>query len=130
KSSKIKMLRDDLEAGILAICPAAKVFGAGAERLPNTLSLMMPGVRAETQVMAFDLEGICVSSGAACSSGKVRTSHVLSAMEIGRNEVDCVIRVSLGWTTTEADINHFIAVWEGLYERTHKLLGQKHREKA
>lgn len=124
-SSDIKHLRDELEAGILMMCREMKVFGAVEERIYNTSCLAMPGVRSETQVMAFDLEGICISSGAACSSGKVRTSHVLTAMGVDKGIADCAIRVSLGWTTTSEDIAHFIMVWEGLYERTHqKLAGQ------
>lgn len=122
KGNNIKILRDKFEAGILMICEGAQVFGAGGERIYNTSCLAMPGVRSETQVMAFDLEGICISSGAACSSGKVRTSHVLTAMGVDKELADCAIRVSLGWTTTEEDIAHFIMVWEGLYERTHKKL--------
>ncbi len=122
KTNNIKHLRDELEAGILMICPDAKVFGAGEQRIYNTSCLAMPGVRSETQVMAFDLEGVCISSGAACSSGKVRTSHVLTAMGVEKDLADCAIRVSLGWTTTKADIAHFIMVWEELYARTHKKL--------
>lgn len=122
KDNNIKHLRDELEAGILTLCPDARVFGGGEERINNTSCIAMPGVRSETQVMAFDLEGICVSSGAACSSGKVRTSHVLTAMGVAKDIADCAIRVSLGWTTTAEDIAHFMMVWEGLYERTHKKL--------
>ncbi|MHA1544600.1 MAG: cysteine desulfurase family protein, partial [Alphaproteobacteria bacterium] len=125
KDNNIKHLRDKLEAGISMICPELQVFGRSDARLDNTSNMAMPGVRSETQVMAFDLEGICISAGAACSSGKVRTSHVLIAMGVAKEIADCAIRVSLGWTTSEADIAHFITVWEGLYERTHqKLAGQ------
>ena len=73
-------LRDRLEAGLKAITPQAVIFGAGATRLPNTTLFAVPGVKAETAVIAFDLEGVAVSSGAACSSGKVTPSHVLAAM--------------------------------------------------
>src|SRR5476649_819858 len=71
-------LRDRLEAALLAIAPEARVFGAKASRLGNTVCISMPGVRAETQVMALDLAGVCVSAGAACSSGKVTRSPVLT----------------------------------------------------
>ncbi|MHA1543731.1 MAG: cysteine desulfurase family protein, partial [Alphaproteobacteria bacterium] len=125
KDNNIKHLRDELEAGISMICPEMQIFGRSDARLDNTSNIAMPGVGSETQVMAFDLEGICISAGAACSSGKVRTSHVLIAMGVAKEIADCAIRVSLGWTTSEADIAHFITVWEGLYERTHqKLAGQ------
>ena len=79
-------LRDRLEAALRAIAPAACVHGAGARRLPNTTCVSMPGVTAQTQVMALDLAGVGVSAGAACSSGKVRRSAVLTAM--GRDEAD------------------------------------------
>lgn len=124
KYSKISMLRDKLEAEIKAICPDAKVFGAASKRLPNTTMISMPGVPAETQVMAFDLEGICVSSGAACSSGKVKASHVLKAMGAPDEEAGSAIRVSMGWQTAEEDIEHFIAVWQALYERAHAKLAK------
>lgn len=117
--SKISQLRDKFEADILAISSDTKAFGAGAARIANTSCLPMPGVLSETQVMAFDLEGICISSGAACSSGKVRTSHVLTAMGVKKAVADCAIRVSLGWTTTEDDIDAFVAAWKRLYARTH-----------
>ena len=73
-------LRDRLEAEILAAAPAARIFGRGAARLPNTSCLAMPGVSNQTQLIAFDLAGIAVSTGSACSSGKVGPSHVLAAM--------------------------------------------------
>ena len=73
-------LRDRLEAGIKAATPQAVIFGAGAPRLPNTTLFAVPGIKAETAIIAFDLNGIAVSSGSACSSGKVQASHVLAAM--------------------------------------------------
>ena len=68
----------------------------------------MPGVSAETQVIALDLDGVMVSAGAACSSGKVGPSHVLAAMGAAPEIAGSTIRVSLGWSTTEADIDHFL----------------------
>ncbi len=79
----------------------------------------MPQTLAETQVMAFDLEGICISAGSACSSGKVTTSHVLTAMAVTEHEAGCAILVSLGWATTKADADAFIAAWKRIYARTH-----------
>ena len=75
-------LRNRLEAGLKAISPQAVIFGVGAERLPNTTLFSLEGMKAETAVIAFDLEGVAVSSGAACSSGKVQPSHVLAAMGV------------------------------------------------
>ena len=77
----------------------------------------MPGVSAETQVIALDLEGVMVSAGAACSSGKVGPSHVLEAMGVTPDLVGSTIRVSLGWNSSEADVAHFLRAWTALYRR-------------
>jgi len=116
-AARLARLRDDVERQLLAIAPGARVFGAGAPRLSNTLSITMPGVRAETQVMALDLAGIMVSAGAACSSGKVRPSHVLRAMGASEDEAASAIRISLGRDTTPEDVAHLIAAWGALYRR-------------
>lgn len=110
-------LRDTLEAEILATIPNAVVVGAGVLRLPNTSAIAMPGTSAETQVMALDLDGVMVSAGAACSSGKVGPSHVLAAMGLAPDIASSTIRVSLGWSTTEADIERFMRSWTALYRR-------------
>ena len=109
----IKGWRDRLEAGL----EDAVVFGRGCERLPNTTCFAVPGMDAETLLMAFDLEGLAVSSGSACSSGKVARSHVLQAMGVAPEISRAAIRVSLGWNTTSHDIEHFIAVWQRLRAR-------------
>ena len=109
--------RDDLEARIGACAPAAKVFGAGAERLGNTSCFTMPGVASETQVMALDLAGVAVSAGAACSSGKVGVSHVLKAMGATEAEASSAIRVSLGWQSHAGDIDQLIEAWRALHAR-------------
>jgi cysteine desulfurase len=109
----VRALRDRLEAAL----PDAVVVGASAPRLPNTSAIAMPGVPAETQVIALDLAGVMVSAGAACSSGKVGPSRVLAAMGVAPCIADGTIRVSLGWSTTEADIAHFIDAWTALYRR-------------
>jgi cysteine desulfurase len=110
-------LRDRLEAALLAIAPEARVFGANAPRLGNTVCISMPGVRAETQVMALDLAGVCVSAGAACSSGKVTRSPVLTAMAIDPAVADTALRISFGWNTQPEDIERLIAAWRDLYIR-------------
>jgi cysteine desulfurase len=114
---RVRQLRDMLEAAAIAAVPDAVVIGAGVERLPNTTSLALPCISAETQVIALDLDGVMVSAGAACSSGKVGPSHVLAAMGVAPEIAASTIRVSLGWTTTEADIAHFLEVWTGLHRR-------------
>ena len=109
----IKILRDRLEARL----EEAMIFGRGAERLANTTCFAMAGMNAETLLMGFDIDGIAVSSGSACSSGKVARSHVLGAMGFAPDISGAAIRVSLGWTTTPDDIDQFIAVWKRLLAR-------------
>ena len=113
-------LRDRLEAGLKAIAPEAVIFGAGGRRLPNTTLFAVPGMKAETAVIAFDLEGVAVSSGSACSSGKVAPSHVLAAMGVPPDLARGAIRVSLGHATTEAEIDAFLKAWEKLAESLYK----------
>jgi len=115
---RVQDLRDGLEAAALRAVPEAVAIGAGVPRLPNTAALSLPGVAAETQVIALDLDGVMVSAGAACSSGKVGPSHVLAAMRTPPDIAQGAIRVSLGWTTREADIAHFLDAWTGLARRT------------
>jgi cysteine desulfurase len=117
-SAAIAKLRDRAETALTAVAPDAPVFAKESPRLPNTLSIGMPGVPASTQVMALDLAGVMVSSGAACSSGKVRRSHVLSAMGASREEAESAIRVSLGWSTTPAEVERLVDAWAALYRRT------------
>jgi cysteine desulfurase len=114
---RVAALRDGLEAEIAAIAPDAVVLGAAANRLPNTSAIAMPGVAAETQVVALDLDGVMVSAGAACSSGKVGPSHVLAAMRVAPGIAASTIRVSLGWSSNQAEIEHFLRAWTALYRR-------------
>ena len=114
---RLARLRDSLEERLGRLTPAPVLVGRGAPRLPNTSCIAMPGVASETQVMAFDLAGIAVSAGSACSSGKVRPSHVLSAMGLGETVVGSVIRVSLGWTSTEVEVERFVTAWTEINER-------------
>jgi len=109
-------LRDRLEAGLRTISPRAVIFGCGgaAERLPNTTLFALEGLKAGTAVIGFDLEGIAASSGAACSSGKVQPSHVLAAMGVSAPLRRGAVRVSLGWSTTLADIEKFLGAWRKL----------------
>ena len=113
----LAVLRDRLEARIAEGCPDALVFGAAVPRLANTSCLTMPGVAAETQLMAFDLAGIAVSAGSACSSGKVAESHVLRAMGVEPALAATAIRVSLGWNSTERDVEAFADAWIAMRRR-------------
>jgi cysteine desulfurase len=107
-------LRERLEAGVTAITPQAVIFGAGAERLPNTSLFAVPGMKAETAIIAFDLNGIAVSSGAACSSGRVTSSAVLAAMGVSPALARGAVRVSLGWSSTPAEVDRFLETWNML----------------
>jgi len=111
--NRLTHLRNRLEAG-LAAGNDVTIFGANAPRLPNTTLFAAPGVRAETAVIAFDLEGVAVSSGSACSSGKVTPSHVLKAMQIRPELVRGAIRLSTGYLTSEADIETCLEAWRKL----------------
>lgn len=113
-------LRDEMERRLLTIEPGALRFGADTARLPNTSCIALPGIGSEVQVMALDLAGIGVSAGAACSSGKVRPSHVLSAMGVESALARQAIRISLGRDTVEADIDALVAAWGALAIR-HRL---------
>jgi cysteine desulfurase len=114
---RIRRLRDRIEAAARALHPAAVVIGAGTDRLPNVTCLLTPGLPAEVQLMALDLAGVAVSSGAACSSGKVGPSHVLAAMGFPPEPARCTIRVSLGWSSAEADAERFAHAWGALLAR-------------
>ncbi len=110
KMQKLAELRNAME-GVLRIEGGATIFGAEAERLPNTSCFALPGFRAETQVMAMDLEGICVSAGSACSSGKVKVSGVLSAMGVEDALASCAIRTSYGWNSLPEDFEATADAW-------------------
>ena len=102
-------LPDRLEAGLKTIAPEVVIFGQSAPRLPNTTLFAIPGTKAETAIIAFDLNGIAVSSGSACSSGKVQASHVLAAMGVEPELARGALRVSLGWSTTDAEVENLLS---------------------
>lgn len=118
KAAGLAELRDELERRLRRRAPEIRIFGLAAPRLANTSCFAVPGLLAETQVMALDLAGVAVSSGSACSSGKVAPSHVLAAMGAGAAEAASAIRVSLGWTSAAADVEHFLEAWGALYQRS------------
>jgi cysteine desulfurase len=110
---RLLALRERLEKG-LQQTPGMIVFSEDVPRLPNTTLFTVPGLKAETAVIGFDLGGIAVSSGSACSSGKVQPSHVLAAMGVGRELAQGAVRLSLGWSTSEADIDLALQAWRKL----------------
>ncbi|NVJ99357.1 MAG: cysteine desulfurase [Alphaproteobacteria bacterium] len=117
-AERLSVMRDRIEEAVSAHANEAVVVGRDGERLPNTSCIIMPGVKGETQVMHFDLNGICVSSGSACSSGKVKVSQVLTGLGYEPEMAEASIRVSLGYKTEEADVDAFIEAWKSIYNRT------------
>jgi cysteine desulfurase len=113
-TARIADLRDAIEEGLRRLAPDIVIAGAGAPRLPNTCLAILPGLRAETQVIALDLAGVRVSAGAACSSGKVATSHVLAAMGFG---AEAGIRISLPWNAPQDAPARFLAAYAAMLRR-------------
>jgi cysteine desulfurase len=112
-ATRLQSLRTRLESG-LRQTPGAILFADGVPRLPNTTLFTIPGLKAETAVIGFDLAGIAVSSGSACSSGKVQPSHVLESMGFGPEIAQGAVRLSLGWSTSDADIDRCLEAWRKL----------------
>lgn len=121
EAARVGALRNEIEAGIKAVASKAVIFGAEVPRLPNTTLFSAPGMKAETAVIAFDLEGVAVSSGSACSSGKVAPSHVLAAMGVDPDLARGAIRVSLGHATTSEHVGAVLKAWEKLANRLYKM---------
>ena len=115
--ARVARYRDQLEQGIQTLAATARFFGADAARLHNTACFTMPGVSSETQVIALDLAGVAVSAGSACSSGKVSPSHVLAAMGTAPELARGAIRLSLGWASTEADVDRFAQAFASVMTR-------------
>jgi cysteine desulfurase len=114
-ADRLAGLREKLEAGIRSILPSTVVFSEAALRVPNTTYFAVPGMTAETALIAFDLEGVAVSSGSACSSGKVAASETLKAMKVEPGLAKGAIRVSTGWNTADTDIVRFLEVFARVY---------------
>jgi cysteine desulfurase len=112
--ARMQKLRTKFEAGLRAVTPELIIFSSDVPRVPNTTLFAAPGMKAETAVIAFDLEGMAVSSGSACSSGKVHASPVLTAMGVRPEMAQGAVRLSLGWDTTEAEIQDLLEAWISL----------------
>jgi len=108
---RLRAMRDGLEQRMIAAVPEAVVFGANAPRLANTSCVGVPGTKAETLLIKLDLKGIAVSAGSACSVGKVETSAVLTAMGVWQVLGRSALRISLGWTSSENDLEPFLTTW-------------------
>ncbi len=117
---RLASLRDRVEAELKKAAPALHVFGENAPRVVNTTMFAHEGLTADTQMIALDLAGVCVSNGSACGSGTVRASHVLKAMGVADDLASCALRVSFGWNSTDADADMFIQKWTEIYKRRQK----------
>jgi len=122
ESGRLQGLQRRLEEG-LRLTPDVIVFSSSVHRLPNTTLFTAPGLRAETAVIGFDLAGIAVSSGSACSSGKVQPSHVLEAMGFDPEIAQGAVRLSMGWSTRDADVDRCLEGWRKLADNL--LKGQR-----
>jgi cysteine desulfurase len=124
--AQIAFLRDSLEERLLSLGQPITIFGRsqgtalghGQMRLPNTSCFAAGTKNSETLVMALDLAGIAVSAGSACSSGKVRPSHVITAMGFDAATAGTAIRVSLGWQSSLSDVERFVAAWSSIQARS------------
>ena len=116
-SADVNALTSELEAGLRALAPDAVIFGDSAERVGNVVDFAVPGIKSTVAMMGLDLDGISVSSGSACSSGKVGASHVLAAMGVAPELAECALRISLGWTSTRDDITAFLRGYETILNR-------------
>ncbi len=119
--AKVAKLRDYIQNQIKSISPGSIVFGQDAERLPNTLSITMPNVSSETQVIHFDINGFAVSAGSACSSGRTDLPYVQMAMGYDEAIARTSIRVSLGASNTMNEAKQFVKVWHELFLNSQKL---------
>jgi cysteine desulfurase len=120
EAARMRVLRARAEAALLHAAPEAVIFGGTTERLPNTFAFAVPGLKAETALIAFDLEGVALSSGSACSSGKVKRSHVLEAMGVEPRLAEGALRVSLGWNSAEEDVLRFAKACETVLATLYK----------
>lgn len=112
EAARLAGLRDGMEGAVRSLFPEISIFSEGAPRLPNTSAFALPDLPAETLLMALDLAGVAVSSGSACSSGKVRPSHVLEAMGVRPELAKGALRVSLSWQTRAEDIDRFCETFQ------------------
>jgi cysteine desulfurase len=117
RQQNLAQLRDRVDFGLLKINKNIIIHARDVKRIPNTTMFSLPGTSSETLLMAFDLEGISLSNGSACSSGSVKTSYVLKAMNVPDNIAGAALRVSLGWNTKDTDIDRFLDVAATIFGR-------------
>jgi len=129
-SARISALRDQLEQGLLSRIPHARTNGARAPRTPNTANITFPGIEGEALVIALDLKGLACSTGAACSSGAVEPSHVLTAIGLTADEARASLRFSLGRHTTAADVQFALEVVPAAVDQLRELSPTYRKEAA
>ena len=117
ESGHLLRLRAKLETRLGERYPEIRIHGQRVSRLPNTVNFAIPGLPGETTVIALDLAGVAASTGSACASGAVEPSHVIRAMGFGEDEARGAVRLSLGWSTTEDEIEGFLQLFPGIVER-------------
>lgn len=115
-SHRLREFQEKIERAL----PEAIIYGKGAPRVSHVMCIGMPAISSHLQLMAFDLKGIAVSAGAACSSGAMKGSHVLTAMGVQLPDAQCAIRVSMGWNTQEHEIDAFIEEWKHIHDKQTK----------
>ena len=118
--NQIGPMRDKLEKGLKQLSNELYIIGESTNRVPNTTNVIVPGLEGETAVMSLDMAGFCVSTGSACSSGRVEPSRVILAHGIPADEALCALRISLGWQTTEAEVDAFLAAFGEMLGRMQK----------
>ncbi len=114
---QIEILRNNIEKEILEYAPLAEIIAQDVPRLPNTSCIRMPNVKSEEQLIKFDLAGISISSGAACSSGRIASSHVLKAMGLNDKAANECIRMSLGLKNNSQELENFVKMWKEIYKK-------------
>ncbi len=123
RAERMRRLRDEFESQVRQRIAGVSITAATSPRLPSTSSLVIPGVDGETLLMALDMDGFAVSTGAACSSGSPEPSPVLLAMGLSRDEAQASLRVGIGWSTTSSDLNEFLEALVRVVERLRSLRG-------
>lgn len=115
--AKISEIRNWIEDQIISISPNSIIYGGKSKRLPNTLMINMPGLDAQTQLIYFDMNGFSISTGSACSSGKVKGSHVIGSYGYDNEEAEGAIRISLGLESQMEDAKQFVSLWCNLFNK-------------
>ncbi len=118
--TKCRNLITSIEQEIKQFCSLAEIWGQDTLRLPNTSAIYMPQVSSTTQLMSFEIEGFAISTGSACSSGTVSSSHVLQAMNIESSKIQETIRISIAPSTTKLEAEKFIQAWQNVYNRANQ----------